>query len=239
MSETISNMDICPVCGKMRFAHANHNLCSPKLDAAQAKRLSEIRERLEKATPGPWVMFGGGGYVSVGVHRVCEITEKIPGASHGPGWNQNSDNYQFIAHAPSDIRYLLEQLEGVEPATTNNKDGGMNCGICGKPLTPQYLDRGKTVYLCQPCEKAKMEKFTAFFSKLEPHNKAGVFSVQNSQSDAAKSDAREWWSHHQDDFVSEVRGAGLDTHSLYDVPAALTAYASQLIAERGHIANAD
>jgi hypothetical protein len=32
--------------------------------------------------------------------------------------------------------------------------------------------------------------------------------------------AKEWWSQHQDDFVKEIRGAGLGTHSLYDTPKA-------------------
>lgn len=33
-----------------------------------------------------------------------------------------------------------------------------------------------------------------------------------------------WWRSRQDDFVKEVRGAGDDTHALYDVPAALAEY---------------
>jgi hypothetical protein len=37
-------------------------------------------------------------------------------------------------------------------------------------------------------------------------------------------EAANWWRKHQDDFVAEIRGAGMDTHSLYDTKAAAIAF---------------
>lgn len=77
-------------------------------------RLKEIRERVEKASPGPWSWYWRkeDGQTDCGVTR-----EPIPGhvysvcrapryENEGPG----SDNLWFIAHAREDIPFLLQEL---------------------------------------------------------------------------------------------------------------------------------
>lgn len=53
------------------------------------RRIKQIRERLEAATPGPF----------------------------GVGWNR-----EFIANAPADIAYLLEQVEAARDAYGRGRD---------------------------------------------------------------------------------------------------------------------
>jgi len=74
-------------------------------------RLAEIEARLEKATPGPWGLYTQG--------RIVEVTRK-PGSRGKPvvPWSgfDESDvplavhqaNARLIAHAPGDLRYLLD-----------------------------------------------------------------------------------------------------------------------------------
>lgn len=79
-------------------------------------KVKEIRARLKAATPGPWEYDGS------------EIDAKVPGPEYYKtvvGKETRGQAYMeydvlilsevdgvFIAHAPDDITYLLEQLEG-------------------------------------------------------------------------------------------------------------------------------
>jgi cell division septum initiation protein DivIVA len=72
------------------------------------KRLEEIRERLNKATPGPW-----------DIHRYSV-----------EDWNGNQvcgdftheEDKAFIFHAPDDIKYLLEQFTALQEENEKLKD---------------------------------------------------------------------------------------------------------------------
>ena len=65
-------------------------------------RVSEIRARLEAATPGPWTAHD-----TAGAHWL------IGAGKHGPIGNTTFDNCQanaeFIAHAPADLDFLLSE----------------------------------------------------------------------------------------------------------------------------------
>jgi chromosome segregation ATPase len=63
-------------------------------------RIEEIRERLNKATPGPWDR-----------HRYS--VEDWNG-NQVCGDFTNEEDKAFIAHAPDDIKYLLEQLTALQ-----------------------------------------------------------------------------------------------------------------------------
>ncbi len=74
-------------------------------------QLSAIRARLDAATPGPWELwYGELDWVSVGIDgdTVAECRTHI---NHQfSGW-QNRRHATFIAHAPADLRALLDEVE--------------------------------------------------------------------------------------------------------------------------------
>jgi len=68
--------------------------------------ISQIRERLAKATPGPWIE--GDGFIRAvkgGLNENWDILEIV---EEGPDAKPNTD---FIAHAPEDIAFLLAEVE--------------------------------------------------------------------------------------------------------------------------------
>ena len=71
-------------------------------------RLSAIRERLGKATPGGWLEHRP--YPEVG----CDMPQVELGV---PGWLcevERQEDATFIAHAPEDIAWLLERVGELE-----------------------------------------------------------------------------------------------------------------------------
>ena len=69
-------------------------------------RLDEIRARLGAATPGPWEArskFSGKSSAVVSPAGDAELGNWM--VAEGVFWSSNAD---FIAHAPTDIRYLLD-----------------------------------------------------------------------------------------------------------------------------------
>jgi hypothetical protein len=71
------------------------------------QELERIEKREKAASEGPWVCWGGGGYVSIGISEPCQIAEKKPGANYGEGLNQAGRDYIFMAQARTDIPALL------------------------------------------------------------------------------------------------------------------------------------
>lgn len=74
--------------------------------------IGQIKEALEKATPGPWTsdpLINGYGVKSGSyINQIALITE-------GSGFNRDRDkarnNANLIANTPTYIRYLLDELE--------------------------------------------------------------------------------------------------------------------------------
>jgi hypothetical protein len=75
-------------------------------------RLAEIRARLDGATPGPWVRQD---WACGDIAVVPEQRNKDPHRNfivNGEGaWD---DDIAFIAHAPTDIAWLLDEVERLE-----------------------------------------------------------------------------------------------------------------------------
>lgn len=69
-------------------------------------QLAEIRERVEKATPGPWQNRFDDNRVFDSKYRDIAIPQ-----SSWVGIEQRNTNAIFIAHAPTDIRYLLSVID--------------------------------------------------------------------------------------------------------------------------------
>lgn len=112
-------------------------MASPEVDA----RIAEIRERAEKATPGPWhvkqpgahskeyirVVDAGApsthGYISAGVAQVCcrrtstEFKNRIPSAVE-------QANAALIANARADIPFLLAQIDELRAALSRGENNG-------------------------------------------------------------------------------------------------------------------
>ena len=78
-------------------------------------KLQEIRERVEKATSGPWMLWNGWGPLEVdGLHRASRIgPNRIrEGLRAGEGdIDGTKDDLEFVAHARQDIPDLLDALE--------------------------------------------------------------------------------------------------------------------------------
>lgn len=67
------------------------------------ERMREIRDRLDAATPGPWESMRAGLGTRV-VHEEGQFLTLVTPAL------KNSCDAEFIAHAPGDIRWLLDML---------------------------------------------------------------------------------------------------------------------------------
>ncbi len=79
-------------------------------------RLSEIRERLEEATPGPWAQGMVGDRLLPEVDYPAgfgfvQVTLQSDDGAGGVG------DAAFIAHAPEDIAYLLAEVERLRQAS--------------------------------------------------------------------------------------------------------------------------
>ena len=77
-------------------------------------RLDAIRNRAEAATPGPWGVDSSNGFIKAAEPRVTlahmwdKFEEDFPNCV---------DNSDFIAHARSDIPYLLELVQELRDAS--------------------------------------------------------------------------------------------------------------------------
>ncbi len=94
------------------------------------KRIEQIKERLAKATPGPWLVSNSvnagwvGGVVCEPWHEI--VSGRFPGEQSFtntvavPALNHNCEiesdaghNMTLIANAPADIQYLIDEVEGL------------------------------------------------------------------------------------------------------------------------------
>lgn len=73
-------------------------------------RIDEIRQRLEKASPGPWQILPGNDRCISGTVISAADNRHIATATRTTEERANAD---FIAHAPEDIEYLLALVEEV------------------------------------------------------------------------------------------------------------------------------
>ena len=81
-------------------------------------RISEIRARLEAATPGPWKVDYDKVFetdTDSCVTGIFSTSERIVETDFGC-YQQKANDAEFIAHASADIAWLLEQLERAEQA---------------------------------------------------------------------------------------------------------------------------
>ena len=89
-------------------------------------RIAEIRERVEKATPGPWNWEHRGVWTEhpdglfgpildqPGPKDAAKGTLGYVGDSYPRGINCPSENMEFIAHAREDVPFLLDRIAVLE-----------------------------------------------------------------------------------------------------------------------------
>lgn len=112
-------------------------MASPEVDA----RIAEIRERAEKATPGPWSVKQPGehskeyirvvdagapsthGFISAGVAEVCCRRSSSEFKARTPSAREQA-NADFIAHARADIPFLLAQIDELRDALSRGENNG-------------------------------------------------------------------------------------------------------------------
>lgn len=100
----------------------------------QTERLKEIRERCDKATPGPWDTKKDGTIYS----KADEVNPIIAETEYYYDDDSaqlciNTDDEEFILHARQDVSFLLDLVERLQ----NERDAVMNylaisncCGVC-------------------------------------------------------------------------------------------------------------
>lgn len=94
-------------------------------------RLKEIKERLSKATPGKWKPNSNEGYRDrwLFIDQGDEIYVK-------------DVDTQLIAHAPTDLRYLLDRVAKFETALKNIVDNTPSAGYICEGIARQALEVG-------------------------------------------------------------------------------------------------
>ena len=77
-------------------------------------RIQEIKQRLEKATPGDWASEDSLEIITTLEQETCFVAFPVIAEvreDQNIGSEQALGNTEFIAHAPSDISYLLAEVE--------------------------------------------------------------------------------------------------------------------------------
>ena len=138
-------------------------------------RIAEIQARCDAATPGPWEAHLSG-------YSVLEPMDDATGLQHGlarmcqpRGAEEMVDNQTFIAHARSDVPWLLERVRTLQAAlaweceardrafalarrleeqvhylASRNRPTCYQCGARGD-IVGEGLDWDGTGYICAPC----------------------------------------------------------------------------------------
>src|ERR1700743_2660751 len=114
----------------------------------EAKRLAEIRERVEKATPGPWEWTADrwrGGYSGLSNDAGAEIVypQTANDGDTGAAWFEEmaEDDAALIAHARADIPFLLAEIERLTAARdAAYADGAKDMREKCAEIAAQYAD---------------------------------------------------------------------------------------------------
>ena len=82
------------------------------------EQLNTIKQRVEKTTPGPWIVApekcgpeGQSVYESDSFGWICEVGDPYP-----RGNNRPQENMEFIAHAREDVPALVAEIERLREA---------------------------------------------------------------------------------------------------------------------------
>jgi FtsZ-binding cell division protein ZapB len=91
------------------------------------ERFEEIRERLNNATSGPWEYADCACEIWSTAHKTVTDDDVVIGGVNGEGIAISEDNYNFVCHAPDDIKYLLEQITALQEENEKFRRGCVGC----------------------------------------------------------------------------------------------------------------
>lgn len=156
------------------------------------ERLEQIRQRLQAATPGPWranTRFDNEIYIETGPINAPEQMCRFIGGSVYPQYVMRDAT--FIAHAPEDVAWLLEQLERAAPPAPEppqgmeQREGGCWCRRCDNASKASLgalarLQKGARFIVCPDCGNKRCPKATdhtlACTNSNEPGQAGSVFA---------------------------------------------------------------
>lgn len=134
------------------------------------RRLQAIRERLERATPGPWtiarrqigkmlIVIKDNG-PSQTPRTICQFPSQSPTIETQINRQGNSE---FIAHSPQDIAFLLQAVEVMNEKLEElkGKEGFCIYGTTDLADNPEQAFRQGSAYTYSECAAIAQEALTA------------------------------------------------------------------------------
>jgi exonuclease SbcC len=117
----------CPTCGQVLEEAARTEL---------VERLQQIKERVSRATPGPWTLEKPTKDDDGWAQGVC-IGGTMGGRIYAnpPGGQSPYNDAVFMAHARTDIPWLLEQVESWIPCSERLPEFGTKCMVVWHGVT--------------------------------------------------------------------------------------------------------
>ena len=112
-----------------------------------SEQLETIRERLAKATKGPWVRWKGKDDPRIWSHNGVEMAYLVT-TMPDIGYQPYHDS-EFITHSPTDIQSLLDEVDRLREALSFYADTSNYVGaLVYHPVSPEDFypiikDRGK------------------------------------------------------------------------------------------------
>lgn len=104
-------------------------------------RLDKIRERLEAATPGPWVRTVNTAETQYLVRsKARTLLAEISWGGPMPLKAQSKGNAVLIAHAPEDIAYLLAEVDRLR-TSIESRDRAAKAIMLGESQEVQLVTR--------------------------------------------------------------------------------------------------
>lgn len=104
-----------------------------------AERIGQIKQRLRYITPGKWRQGGRDKNVGSQLSVIVETDDAYMSIASTGGYANNKEDVQqrrmwqvadadFIAHAPEDVAYLLEEVERLQSANKRLRDALKDVG---------------------------------------------------------------------------------------------------------------
>jgi hypothetical protein len=118
------------------------------------KQLAEIRERLNAASPTPWVIWDKGNSIKQLVIESVAY-EGQPAQKVCSGMSPKNGNANFIANAPEDIRNLLDYIERLRTAA-REVTNSLKCGANGDELENDVSGICPSDWSCTDCPYKKL-----------------------------------------------------------------------------------
>lgn len=145
------------------------------------ERIAEIRKRLEAATPGPWKRLDSFGFTDGVIvtdeennvptehnHGTKSWTPFVCQPAHGRAQDlsqQAAKNMDLIAHAPSDIAFLLDEVSSLRSEVERLK------GTINHNLSEARTLEARHMALFEECELTKQRRDNAVSGMLDAREK--------------------------------------------------------------------